>query len=122
MLYGFASLIPIVGGGLIWVPMSLYAWSEMSTNSAIVIALYSIIVISIVADTFIKPIIIKIIKEDLLHNSTNINEFVIFFSIFAGMGSYGFWGMILGPAITTFLFATTKIYIEYNTQQNIQEV
>jgi predicted PurR-regulated permease PerM len=120
VLYGFASLIPIIGGAIVWVPMSLYAWSEMSTNSAIIIALYSIIVISIIADTFIKPIIIRVMKEDLLENTTNINEFVIFFSILAGMGSYGFWGMILGPAITTFLFATTKIYIEYNLAQNMK--
>ncbi len=114
VLYGFASLIPIVGGALLWVPLSLYAWSEMGSSAAIVIALYSIIMISIIADTFVKPIIIKVIKEDLLHNSTSIGELIIFFSILAGMTSYGFWGAILGPAITTFLFTTSKIYIEYN--------
>lgn len=121
VIYGFASLIPIVGGAIVWVPVSLYAWSEMDTNTALIIALYSVIVISIIADTFVKPIIIKVMKEDLLENATNINEFVIFFSILAGMGSYGFWGMILGPAITTFLFATTKIYIEYNQTQKMQQ-
>jgi len=120
VIYGFASLIPIVGGAIVWVPLSLYAWSEIDTQTAITIAAYSVIVISIIADTFVKPIIIKVIKEDLLENTTNINEFVIFFSILAGMGSYGFWGMILGPAITTFLFATAKIYIEYNTAQREQ--
>jgi len=114
VLYGFASLIPIVGGALLWVPISLFAWSEISSNAAIVIALYAVVMISIVADTFIKPIIIKVIKEDLLHNSTSIGEMIIFFSILAGMTSYGFWGAIIGPAITTFLFTTSKIYIEYN--------
>ena len=114
MLYGFASLVPVVGGALLWVPLSLYAWSEMGSSSAIVIVLYSVIVISVIADTFIKPIIIKIIKEDLLGNDTNINELIIFFSILAGMTSYGFWGAIIGPAITTFLFSMSKIYIEYN--------
>jgi predicted PurR-regulated permease PerM len=118
VIYGFASLIPIVGGAIVWVPLSLYAWSEIDTQTAVTIAAYSVIVISVIADTFVKPIIIKLIKEDLLENTTNINEFVIFFSILAGMGSYGFWGMILGPAITTFLFATAKIYIEYNARQN----
>jgi len=122
VIYGFASLIPVVGGALVWVPLSLYAWSEIDTRTALTIALYSVIVISIIADTFVKPIIIKIMKEDLLENTTSINEFVIFFSILAGMGSYGFWGMILGPAITTFLFATTKIYIEYNQAQNLHKI
>ena len=111
-IYGFASLIPVVGGLIVWLPVSLLAWSKIDANAAITIALYSIIVISIIADTFIKPIIIKLIKEKLLRSTTKIDELLIFFSILAGMGSYGFWGMILGPAITTFLIATTKTYLE----------
>lgn len=122
VIYGFASLIPVVGGAIVWIPLSLYAWSEIDTQTAVTIALYSVIVISIIADTFVKPVIIRVMKEDLLHNTTNINEFVIFFSILAGMGSYGFWGMILGPAITTFLFATAKIYIEYNQSNRARKI
>ncbi|CAA6817253.1 MAG: Acid membrane antigen A [uncultured Sulfurovum sp.] len=111
-IYGFASLIPFVGGVLVWLPVSLYAWNTINANSAIIIALYSILVISILADTFIKPMIIKYIKDNILHSSTKINELLIFFSIVAGMSSYGFWGMILGPAITSFLIAISKVYIE----------
>ncbi len=114
-IYGFASLIPVIGGMIVWAPLSLYAWVVLGSDAAIVIALYSIIVISIIADTFVKPIIIKMIKEEMLENPTTINELVIFFSIIAGMSSYGFWGMILGPAITTFLFASTRIYIKYSS-------
>jgi len=111
-VYGFASLIPVVGGLIVWLPVSLLAWSKIDSSAAITIALYSIVVISIVADTFVKPVIIKVIKEKLLRSTTKIDELLIFFSILAGMGSYGFWGMILGPAITTFLIATTKSYLE----------
>ncbi|MBU1668784.1 AI-2E family transporter [bacterium] len=111
VIYGFASLIPIIGGAVVWVPVSLFAWSTLNTNTAIVIAVYSIVVISIIADTFIKPMIIKYIKDDVLHSSVKINELLIFFSILAGMSSYGFWGMILGPAITSFLIAISRVYI-----------
>jgi len=114
IIYGFASLIPVIGGALVWVPTSIYAWDQIDINTAWIIALYSIIVISIIADTFIKPVIIKVIKEDLLKSTVEINEMVIFFSILAGISSYGIWGMILGPAITSFLIAMTKVYIEYN--------
>ena len=117
VIYGFASLIPIIGGAVVWIPVALYSWNTMDTNSAIFIATYSIIVISIIADTFIKPVIIKVIKEDLLKSTIEINEIVIFFSIIAGMSTYGFWGMILGPAITSFLIAITKVYIDYNHKE-----
>jgi predicted PurR-regulated permease PerM len=112
IIYGFVSLIPIVGGAILWIPISLFAWSTKDANTALFIALYSITIISIIADTFIKPMIIKYIKDNVLKSSVKINEMLIFFSILAGMSSYGFWGMILGPAITSFLIAISKVYID----------
>ncbi len=114
IIYGFASLIPVIGGIIVWLPLSTYSWNNISMEVSIQIASYSIIVISIIADTFVKPMIIKMVQKDMLKCSNDINELLIFFSIIAGMASYGFWGMILGPAITSFLIAMTRIYIEVN--------
>ena len=114
VIYGFASLIPIIGGIIVWAPVSLYAWTKVDSHTAIIIASYSVVMISIIADTFIKPMIIKVIKEDLLKSTIQINSIVIFFSILAGMSTHGFWGMILGPAITSFLIAITKVYLDYS--------
>jgi len=116
IIYGFASLVPVVGGALVWAPVSFYVWNSISPSAGWVIIIYSIVVISIIADTFVKPIIIKVIKEDMLKSNIDINELVIFFSILAGMSSYGVWGMILGPAITSFLIAMTRVYIEFNRE------
>jgi len=114
VIYGFASLIPIVGGVIVWAPVSLYVWTKIDAQTALLIASYSVIVISVIADTFIKPMIIEVIKRDFLKSSLQINSILIFFSILAGMSTYGFWGMILGPAITSFLIAITKVYLDYS--------
>ncbi len=114
VIYGFASLIPIVGGIIVWAPVSLYTWTQIDSHTALIIAGYSVIMISIVADTIIKPMIIEVIQKDLLKSTIQINSIVIFFSIIAGMSTYGFWGMILGPAVTSFLIAITKVYLDYN--------
>ncbi len=110
ILYGFASLVPVIGGALLWVPVSLYLWSTQGSGAAIVVILYSIIVISIVADTFLKPLIIKEIDYKLLKETKAMNEILIFFSILAGLSTFGFWGMIIGPAITTLFIAILKLY------------
>ncbi|QSZ42588.1 AI-2E family transporter [Sulfurimonas aquatica] len=111
VMYGFASLIPVVGGALMWLPFMLYEFSLGNDSNAIFIALYSIIVISIIADTFIKPIIIKEINQRLLEDDdAKMNELVIFFSIIAGLTTFGFWGMILGPAITAFFLTILKLF------------
>jgi len=111
IMYGFASLIPVVGGVFMWLPFMLWEFSIGSTTSAIFIALYSIIVISVIADTLIKPLIIKDINNRLLKvDDTRIHEIVIFFAIIAGLSTFGFWGMILGPAITAFFLTILKLF------------
>jgi predicted PurR-regulated permease PerM len=109
IMYGFASFIPVIGGAIMWIPFALYEYTQGNESSAIFITLYSIIVISIFADTLVKPLIIKYISTHLLRTKVNMNEIVIFFSIIAGLATFGFWGMILGPAITSFFFALLKL-------------
>lgn len=110
IMYGFASLIPIVGGTLMWAPFMVYELALGNNANALLIALYSIIAISVVADTFVKPLIIKYINLNFIKSSTKINELLIFFSILAGLTAFGFWGMVLGPAITAFFMALLKLY------------
>lgn len=119
IMYGFASLIPVVGGVLMWLPFMLFEFSVGNTTQAIFIALYSIIVISIIADTFIKPLIIKEINSRLLEeDDTKINELIIFFAIIAGLTTFGFWGMIIGPAITAFFLTIMKLFEERTKECN----
>lgn len=110
IFYGFASLIPVIGGALMWIPLCSYEIAYGDTTSAIIIAVYSIVVISIIADTFVKPLIIKYINQKLVKTPTHVNELLIFFAIFAGLTTFGFWGMILGPAITTLFISLLKLY------------
>jgi len=111
IMYGFASLIPVVGGILMWLPFMIYEFSVGNSSNAIFIAIYSIVVLSIIADTFIKPLIIKEINVRLLkEDDTRMNELLIFFAIIAGLATFGFWGMILGPAITAFFLTILKLF------------
>jgi len=110
ILYGFASLIPVVGGLLLWLPLALYQFSTGDSFGAFVIAGYSIIVISFLADTLIKPLIIDYVSEKAIDTPANISPLVIFFAMLAGLTTFGFWGVIIGPAITTFFISFLKIY------------
>jgi len=111
IMYGFASLVPVIGGVFMWLPFMIYEFAIGDSNNAIFIAVYSVVVISIIADTFIKPLIIKDINERLLKDDdTKMNELIIFFAIIAGLATFGFWGMILGPAITAFFLTLLKLF------------
>lgn len=73
-------------------PVSLYEFASNNLNSALVIFIYSIIVISFIADTLIKPLIIKWINKKLVKTPTKINELLIFLAMIAGISTFGFWG------------------------------
>lgn len=113
VLYGFASLIPVIGGVIMWLPIVIYE-STTSLTNAIIIAVYSILMISVIADTFIKPMIIKYINKKVVKTPTTINELLIFFSIVAGLSTFGFWGMIIGPAMVTFFISIMLLLKKYS--------
>ena len=46
-----------------WLPIAIYEASLGSVTNALIIVIYSIIVISLIADTFIKPLIINYINK-----------------------------------------------------------
>jgi predicted PurR-regulated permease PerM len=110
ILYGFSSLIPVIGGMLMWLPIMLYEFSLGNFANGIVIMLYSIIVIAFFADTIIKPMIIKYINTKIMNSRIYVNELLIFFSMIAGISSFGFWGVILGPAIISLFLSLIKLY------------
>ncbi|EAJ2212169.1 AI-2E family transporter [Campylobacter jejuni] len=111
VIFAVSSLIPAIGGALIYVPVSLYEFASNNLNSALVIFIYSVIVISFIADTLIKPLIIKWINKKLVKTPAKINELLIFLAMIAGISTFGFWGIILGPAILTFFVSTLRMYV-----------
>lgn len=114
VLYGFASLVPVIGGVIMWLPVSIYEAATGTFFNAIIIAVYSIVVISIIADTFIKPLIISYINKKIVKTPTKINSLLIFFAIVAGLGTFGFWGMIIGPAMVSLFVSIMHLLKKYS--------
>lgn len=110
VLYGLCSLIPIVGGALVWLPVGLLLYVQGEVLEAVVLVVYSVVFIGFIIDNIVKPFLIRIVNRKLLDKPLNINEFVIFFAIFAGLSAFGFWGIIIGPAITAFFIVMVRIY------------
>ena len=126
VLYGFASLVPVVGGMIMWLPVAIYEIFAGSSANAVAIAIYSIVVISIIADTFIKPVIIKYINNRVVKTPSKVNELLIFFAIVAGLSTFGFWGMIIGPAMVTFFISLLQLlkkfsYDFYSIEKSIED-
>lgn len=108
--YGVCSMIPIVGGTLVWIPVCVILFLQDRIESAIVLGLYSALFIGFVIDNVIKPYIIGVVNRRVLSKPLNINELIIFFATLAGLSAFGFWGIIIGPAITALFIAMLQMY------------
>jgi predicted PurR-regulated permease PerM len=105
-MMAMAALIPVIGTGLIWAPLSIYLYFFASPTSAAFFLLWNIILVTSI-DTVLRPV--------LMRKAAQVSPFYIFFAILGGIHAFGVLGIFYGPLILTFVMVMLKIYSEeYN--------
>lgn len=111
LLLGFftaiSSVVPIFGTALVWVPVALSEFAHGNIINAIVIAVYGCVVLAFIIDNFLRIMALNKISQKI-QVSYKVNEFLLFFSIAAGMAVLGFWGVLIGPALIALFIALAK--------------
>jgi len=103
LLTTFAALIPSVGTGLVWVPVSvgLFLGGQRGAAGA-VLALG--LVVSVV-DNFVRPALSRYAE---LHLPT----FVLLVAMLGGIAAFGAWGLLLGPLFVRLAIEALRIWRE----------
>ncbi|MGA2404629.1 MAG: AI-2E family transporter [Syntrophobacteraceae bacterium] len=100
-----ASLIPLVGTYLIWVPIALYLALLGEFKSAVFLAVWSIVASGII-ENFVRPFLMK--------GKSKMSPFYIFLAILGGVQYFGLKGILYGPLILSFAMIMLFIYgVEY---------
>ena len=97
------SFIPVVGAGLIWVPLSIYIGATEGVGWGVFLFAWSALFTGSV-DNIVKPM--------FLRGSSNIHPLLIFLSVFGGIAWMGLPGILVGPVIVAFFLALYTIYCE----------
>lgn len=97
----FATIIPMVGTALVWVPLAIFLATTGHTPSAIGIALYFTIFISNV-DNFVRFLLQKKLAKT--------HPLITVFGVIVGLTIFGFWGVIIGPLFFSMFFLCFDIY------------
>ena len=107
-LTGFSAIIPIIGTALVWVPIAVHEYLQGHIFNAFIISLYSWAMMAFFIDNIVKLMILTFVNRTIGNKKNRINDFVIFFAIVGGLATFGFWGIILGPAIVAFSVTTLR--------------
>lgn len=104
-LTGICGLLPLVGTGLVWLPLSVYLLFTGHIWAGIILALFGVVVIGN-SD--------NLIRIGLMKRGANTHPLIVIFGVMLGIPLFGFWGIIFGPLfLSVFLLLLKIYYVEY---------
>ena len=95
-----ASVIPVVGAALVWVPGALYLVTASEWTRAIVLLVWGAAVVSSV-DNFLRP--------RLVGGRVGLSELAMFFALLGGIQVFGLLGIVLGPVVFAIAAAIVEV-------------
>ncbi len=102
-MMGFASLIPVVGTAIIWLPVSIYLILTGQWQWGVFLIGWGAVVVSSI-DSIIRPI--------LMQNRSKMSTFWVFLSIIGGIKFFGALGILYGPLVLGFAMVMLSLYGE----------
>lgn len=102
---GFASVIPLVGTGLIWLPTSIYLLAQGHTWQGIFVIGWGLLAIG-TSDNVIRFVLAK--------RMADVHPIVTVLGVIIGLKYFGITGLIFGPLMISYFLILSKIYyVEY---------
>lgn len=92
VLTGFASLIPIVGTMLVWIPLGISQYLDGNTMQCIAVLACGVLIIS-QCDNILRMFVLK--------RLANIHPLITISGVIIGLPIFGFMGLIFGPLLVS---------------------
>jgi len=101
VLTAFATIIPIVGTGIVWFPLAVYLALTGNWVAAIGLAVYCVIILTNIDNVF---------RFLLQKKMADTHPLITVFGVILGIRIFGFWGIIFGPLLLSMFFLLVQIF------------
>ena len=102
LVMSLLAVVPMLGTSVIWAPAALFLALEGDLGSALILALWGMLVVGTI-DNLLRPIFVG--------NRLKLHTILAFMSIVGGLLLFGPAGLILGPVILTVTIALLEIWL-----------
>jgi predicted PurR-regulated permease PerM len=99
---GVCSMIPIVGTGIVWVPLVVFLFAKGQTWQGVALGVYSIVILTNID---------YVARLTILRKLGDVHPLITIFGIIVGLGIFGFVGLIFGPLLISYFIVLVKIYM-----------
>ena len=101
VLAALASVLPVIGTGLVWIPGVIVLLVQQRFGAALVLAIISIVIAGSV-DNIIRPMVYKRVSD--------IHPMITLVGAFAGVKYFGLLGVLLGPLAIVYFLELVRLY------------
>jgi predicted PurR-regulated permease PerM len=98
----FLSLLPMIGAGLVWLPVAAYFAIAGQPWQGLALVVYGVFVIGL-ADNVLRPI--------LVGKGAGMPDYVVMITTLGGLAVFGINGFIIGPTIAAMFIAVWHVWI-----------
>lgn len=100
------SLVPMIGAGLVWLPVAIYFFAVGDWASGTILMAFGICVIGLV-DNILRPI--------LVGRDTKLPDYIVLLSTLGGFSLFGMNGFVIGPLIAALFLTSWEVFVcEFN--------
>jgi len=103
VMMGVLSLIPAVGGALVWVPAAIYLVATGAWVKALILTAIALGIMGTV-DNALRPI--------LVGRDAGMPDYMILLSTLGGLGTFGVSGLVIGPVVAGLFLTVWEIFTE----------
>ncbi len=101
VITGFTSVIPVVGCGIVWVPMAVMQLVTGNVGTGIFILLWGALLMGLM-DNIVRFILAK--------KMADVHPVITVLGIIMGLKLFGITGLIFGPLLISYFFILLQIY------------
>jgi predicted PurR-regulated permease PerM len=101
-LTGIFAFFPLVGTMIIWVPLTLFLYTQGLTGASVGLGLYSLLVTGNVD---------YIARITVMKKMGDVHPLITVLGVIVGLNLFGFVGLIFGPLLISYFLILVKIYV-----------
>lgn len=101
ILLSVLSLIPL-GSGVLTIPIGIGMMLFGNVGGGILVVAWHLLGVSNI-DNILRPILVP--------KQARLDSALMLLAVFAGIGMFGFWGLVLGPVLMILIVTTVKVYL-----------
>lgn len=96
-----ASMVPVVGAAIVYIPVCIYMIAEGNTGTGLGLAAYCLIIVGLTDN---------VLRFTLLKKLEDIHPLNTVFGIIMGMNLFGFMGLVFGPILISLTLLLIQVY------------